>query len=161
MISSTSLFSKSSCSLIFSSNHIMSSKSKISRREHSSKTIVIILILKNLSKSHVQIIDHLKLSKFIVIIIVHRIQRQENSSLRFIKRVDRSYKLNANARRRLIRHVETNSKDDFATLNNFSKVTHSIHRVTIRSYLKIANYLRFKIKKKTFLTFKHKLVRLK
>jgi hypothetical protein len=139
----------------------MSSKSKISKREHSSKTIAIILILKNLSKSNAQIIDHFKLSKFIVIIIVHRIQRQENSSLRLIKRADRSHKLNARARRRLIRHVETNSRDDFATLSSFSKVTHSIHRVTIRSYLRIADYLRFKTRKKSFLKFKHKLVRLK
>ncbi len=139
----------------------MPSKLKTFRREHSSETIAVILILKNLSKSHEQIVDHLKLSKFIVIIIVHRIQRQENSSLRLTKRVDRSLKLNARARRRLIRHVESNSTDDYATLSTLSKATHSIHRVTIRSYLKIADYLRFKTRKKSFLTAKHKLARLK
>jgi transposase len=75
----------------------MPSKPKTSRREHSSETIAVILTLKNLSKSHEQIADHLKLSKSIVIIIVHRIQRQENSSLRLTKRADRPLKLNARA----------------------------------------------------------------
>jgi transposase len=161
MTSSTPPFSKPPCSLISSSNHIMPSKSKSSRREHSSETIAIILTLKNLSKSHAQIVDHLKLSKFIVIIIVHRIQRQENSSLRPTKRAGRPHKLNARARRRLIRHVEANSRDDFATLSSLSKVTHSVHRVIVRSYLRVAGYLRFKARKKSFLTSKHKLARLK
>jgi hypothetical protein len=69
--------------------------------------------------------------------------------------------LNARAWRRLIRHVESNPTDDYATLSTLSKATHSIHRATIRSYLKIAGYLRFKARKKSFLTAKHKLARLK
>jgi hypothetical protein len=157
MISSIFLSSKLSCFLNSSSNHSMSSKIKTVRNEHSSKTIAVILI----RKSHEQIVDHLKLSKFIVIIIVHRIQRQKHSFLRLTKRADRSHKLNARAWRRLFRHVETNSSDDFATLSIFSKITHSIHRVTIRSYLKIVDYLRFKTRKKSFLTAKHKLAWLK
>jgi transposase len=161
MTSSTFSFSKSSYMIKFSSNFIMSSKSKTSRRKHSSKTIAVIIILKSIEKSHDEIVSHLKLSKFIVTSIIHRQQRQEECPLRPTKRADRPLLLNARARRRLIRHVESNLQDDFATLTNPSKITNSIHRVTIRSYLKTAGYLRFKARKKLFLTFKYKLARLK
>jgi transposase len=157
MISLTSLFSKPSCSPIFSSNQAMPSKPKTSRREDFSEIIAIIISLKSLRKSHDEIISHLKLSKLSITSIIHRHQRRGECSLRLTKRVDRSLQLNARARRRFIRHVETNSRDDFATLTSLSKSTHSIHRATIRSYLRIADYLRFKTRKKLFLTSKHKL----
>jgi hypothetical protein len=152
------------CFVSFWSNFIMTSVRKISRREHSSKIIAVILTLRSLRKSYAEISDHVKLSRSSVFIIIHRQQRLQNCStvlVRFTKRVDRSLKLDAKIRQRLIRHVETNPRDDFATVTTSSKFTHSIHRVTIRSYLKIADYLRFKTRKKSFLTSKHKQTRLK
>jgi transposase len=139
----------------------MSSKSKTSRREHSFETIAIILTLKSLNKSHDEIVTHLKLSKFTIITILHRHQRQENAFLRSSKRVEWSLKLNARVRRRLIRHVKTNSHDNFAALIIFSKSNIIIHRVTVRRYLRVSDYLRYKTRSKFFLSSKHKQVRLK
>ena len=163
-ISMTSLFfliSKLFCFFNFSSNHIMFSQLKIFRREHFSETIAIILILKSLSKSYVDIVVHTHFFKFTVSTIVHRLQRQKIEILKFTKRVDRFVKLDARIKRRLIRHVKTNSHDNFAILVIFFKTDKFFHRDTVRRYLKTVDFFRFKIKKKPFLTSKHKLVRLK
>jgi hypothetical protein len=140
---------------------VMSFRKKIFRREYSSETVIIIINLKSLKKSHDEIAQHLKLLKFFVISIIHRKQREEECDFRFIKRVERSLKLNARARRRFIRHVKSNLRDDFVILTSSSKIIRSIHRFIVRRYLRIADYLRFKTRKKTFLTIKHKLARLK
>jgi hypothetical protein len=139
----------------------MSSKSKTAKREHSSEIIAIILTLHSLSKSYAEIVCHLKLFRSSVFIIIHRNRKQQNNSLRFTKRADRSLKLNARVRRRLIRHVKTNFRNNFAVLVTFSKTSTIIHRVTTRRYLRIYDYLRYKTRSKFFLSSKHKRVRLK
>jgi hypothetical protein len=139
----------------------MSLRKKIFRREHSSETVIIIISLKSLRKSHDEIAQHLKLLKFFVISIIHRKQREEECDFRSTKRAERPLKLDARARRRFTRHVESNLRDDFAILISSSKVIRSIHRFIVRRYLRIADYLRFKTRKKSFLIAKHKLARLK
>jgi transposase len=139
----------------------MSPKKKTFRREHSSETVAIIISLKSLKKSHDEIAQHLKLFKSSVTSIIHRKQREEECGFRSTKRAERPHKLDARARRRLIRHVEANLNDDFATLTSPSKATHLIHRFIVRRYLRVEGYLRFKARKKSFLTSKHKLARLK
>jgi hypothetical protein len=139
----------------------MSSRKKIFRKEHFLETMIIIINLKNLKKSHDEIAQHLKLFKFFVILIIHRKQREEECDFRFIKRAEQSFKLDARARRRFIRYVKSNFKNDFVILINLSKIIYFIHRFIVRRYLRIADYLRFKIRKKSFLTTKHKLARLK
>ena len=139
----------------------MSSKSKTTRREHSSDIIAVIISLHNLKKSDYQIADHVKLAKFTVIFIIHRSIRdsQYRSSLK--KRSERSCKLDARARRALIRHVKTNSHDNLLALITFSKADQQISKITVRRYLKTTDYLRFKARKKSFLNNKHKQARLK
>ncbi len=139
----------------------MSPRKKIFRKEHSSETVIIIISLKSLKKSHDEIAQHLKLFKFFVTSIIHRKQREEECDFRSTKRAEQSLKLDARARRRFIRHVESNLRDDFAILTSPSKVTRPIHRFIVRRYLRVADYLRFKTRKKLFLTAKPKLARLK
>ena len=161
MTSSYPPFSKLPCSLNISSNHIMATHPKSFRREHSSKTIAIILTLKNLEKSFDEIATHLQLPKSIVSSIIHRLHRQKTNFFRFTKRADRSLKLNARNRRHLIRHVKSNPHDNFDALISLSKAEKSIHRNIVRTYLKRAGYFRFKARKKFYLTLKHKQTRLK
>jgi hypothetical protein len=147
--------------LNFWSNFIMSSKSKTARREHSSEIIAIILTLHSLNKSYAEIVCHLKLSRSSVFIIIHRNRRQQNNTFRLTKRADRSLKLNARARRRLIRHVKANPRNNFAALVISFKTGTIIHRVTTRRYLRVYDYLRYKTRSKLFLSSKHKRIRLK
>ena len=155
------LISKLFCSFNFSSNHIMFSQLKIFRREYSSETIAIILILKSLNKSYVNIVVHTHFFKSIISIIVHRLQKQKIETLKFTKRVDRVLKLDVRIIHRLICHVKTNFHDNFAILIIFFKTDKFFHRNIVRRYLKTIDFFRFKIKKKLFLTSKHKFARLK
>ncbi len=139
----------------------MSSKRKTSGCEHSSEIIAIALTLKSLNKSYDEIASHLKLAKFTIVSIIHRHEKQSNSLLRPSKRAGRPLTLNARARRRLICHVKSNPRDNFAALVTLFKTGTTSHRVTIRRYLKIAGYLRYKARRKLFLSFKHKQARLK
>ena len=132
MISLFFLVSKLFCFLNFSSNHIMFSQFKIFKREHSFETIAIILTLKSLDKSYADIVAHTHSFKFIVSIIVYRLQKQKTKILRFTKGVDRLLKLDARTKRRLIRHVKANPNDNFAILIIFFKTSKFFHRNTVR-----------------------------
>ena len=139
----------------------MSYEFKTIKREHFSKTKIIILILKNLKKFYDQITAHLQFFKSIIFIIIHRLHRKKNQFLKFTKRIDRFLKFDVQIKRRLMRHVKTNSFDNFNVLIIFFKSEKRFHRTIVRRYLKKSDYLRFKIRKKFYLTFKHKLARLK
>jgi hypothetical protein len=139
----------------------MSSKSKTARREYSSETIAIILTLHSLSKSYAEIVYRLKLSRSFVFTSFIEIENNKTTLSDLQKRADRPLKMNARARRRLIRHVKTNLRNNFAVLIISTKSIIIIHRVTIRKYLRISDYLRYKTRSKFFLSSKHKRVRLK
>ena len=139
----------------------MPSKPRTLRREHSSETIAVILCLHKLKKSHAQIAEHVKIPKSSVTTILHRQERNPDHPLRPTKRAGRPLKLDARARRTLIRHVERYPHDNFAALATPSKTGQTLSRTTVRKYLKAAGYLRFKARRKPYLSQKHKLARLK
>lgn len=161
MTSSLPPFSKPPCFPNISSNHIMSTKPKSSRREHSSKTIAIILTLRSLEKFFGEIATHLQLPKSTVSTIVHRLHRQKRESLCPTKRAGWPLKLNTRERRYLIRHLESNPHDNFDALTNPSKARKPVHRSTVRTYLKKTDYFWFRAQRKPYLTLKHKLAQLK
>ena len=137
------------------------SKPKTVRREHSSETIAVITALHNLKKSHGQIADHVGLSKSTVTSIIHRAIRDSEHRSSPKKRSERSCKLNARARRALIRHVERNPHDNLLALTTPSKTGQKVSKTTVRRYLKAAGYLRFKARKNPYLNKKHKQARLR
>lgn len=63
--------------------------------------------------------------------------------------------------RALICHVERNPHDTLAALGNPSKSGTTLSRKTVRAYLTAAGYLRFKPRRKAYLTKKHKEARLR
>lgn len=139
----------------------MPSHSKISKRKHLSKTIAIVLILQSLEKSCDKLIVHVQLFKFFVFTIIYWLHKQKTKSFRSTKRVDWSLKLTARNWRHLICHVKLNFFDNFAVLTSSSKKRKLLHRIIIRRYLKRIDYLRFKAKKKFYLTLKYQQIRLK
>ena len=86
---------------------------------------------------------------------------KKDPQLRPNKWAGRPPKLDARARRALIRHVERNPHDKLASLGTPSRSGQKLSRKTVRSYLKTAGYLRFKARRKPFLTKKHKAARLR
>ncbi len=114
----------------------MPSKPKTSRREHSPETVSVILMLHNLGKSLAQISDHVKVPRATVGHIIHRATRAPDNQLRSNKRAGRPPKLDARARRALIRHVERNPHDNLASLGTPSKTGKTLGRKAVRSYLK-------------------------
>ena len=137
---------------------IMPAKPKTARREHSNETISVILALHSAGKSHGKIAEYVKIPKSTVTRILQRASKNPNKPYRKTKRVGRSTKLNARSQRALIRHVERFPHDNLAALGTPSK---SLSRGTVRSYLKTAGYLRFKARRKPFLTQKQKEARLR
>lgn len=93
--------------------------------------------------------------------ILNRAARTPDDPYRPIQRAGRPATLDAGAQRALIRHVERNPNDNLAALGSPSKSGHKLGRKAIRTYLKAAGYLRFKARKKPFLTQKHNDARLR
>lgn len=133
------------------------SKPRTSRREHSTEKVAVILVLHNLGKSLVQISDHVKVPRATVghIINTSSYSYKKDPQLRPNKWAGRPPKLDA-PRRALIRHVERNPHDKLASLGTPSRSGQKLSRKSVRSYLKTAGYLRFKARRKPFLTKKHK-----
>ena len=97
------------------------------------------------------------MAKSYVTTIIHRHQRY---ALRCTKLAVRPLKLDARARRCLIRHVERFPHDSFAALATPSKTSHTPCRTTTRNYLK-AGYFRYKARRNPYWFSKHKLAWLK
>ncbi len=140
---------------------IMPTKPKTTRREHSNETISVILALHSTGKSHGKIADYVKISKLTVTRILQRASKNPNEQYYKTKCIGRSNKLNAWSQRVLIHHVERFPHDNLAALGTPSKSGHKLSQGTVRSYLKTADYLRFKARRKPFLTQKHKEARLR
>ena len=119
----------------------MPSKPKTIRREHSAETFSTIIALHQLKKYLGQIADHLKLAKSTVTTILHRHTMSSEIIPLRKKRFGRPSKLDARARRQLIRHVGSFPHDNLLSLATPSKAG---QKTTVRRYLKAACYLRFK-----------------
>ena len=139
----------------------MPSKPKGSRREYSSETISAIFELKKAGQSHNEIAHHFKIPKSSVTTIIHRKARQSEHPVQPNKRPGRPSKLDARAQRAIIRHVEKFPHDNLHALSTPSKSGYNISRTTIRKYLKVSGYFRYKARRKPFLSSKHKAARLK
>lgn len=145
----------------FPTNYYHACETKNRKEEHSNETISVILALHSAGKSQGKIADCVKIPKSTVTRILQRALKNPNEPYRKTKRVGRSTKLNAWSQRALIRHVERFPHDNIAALGTPSKSGHTLSRGTIRSYLKTAGYLRFKARRKPFLTQKHMEARLR
>ena len=119
-----------------------------------------ILALREGEKTYGEIVRQMKLSRATVITIVHRVNRQRNVSLFFKKRMGRPFKLDDRGKRALIRHVERYFHDNLHVLATFLKSGCQLSRTIVRKYLIIAGYLRYKARKKFYLTVRHKAARL-
>lgn len=138
----------------------MPSVPKTARKKHSEEKVALILRLRKLCYSISEIANSVQLSRSTVSYIVHRAAQKSGSPYCPTKRPGRVAKLDARARRALIRHVERNPNDNLAALGTPSKTEHKLARKTVQTYLKATGYLRFKAQKKPFLTQKHKDARL-
>ena len=138
----------------------MPSKPKTTRREHSSETIAMILALKKVDKTVAEIARVVEIPEQSVRTILRRAETQPDQPYRKPRRTGRPPKLTERARRRLIRHMEANPRDNLLALSTPSKSGSKIHRNTVRKYLKGAGYFRYKARKKPYLTAKHKKARL-
>lgn len=86
--------------------------------------------------------------------------RNPNISYCKTKYVRQFTKLNAQFQRVLLCHIEQNPNDNLAALSISSKSGYKLFQATIRSYLKVTNYLWFKAQRKPFLIQKYKDARL-
>ena len=140
---------------------IMPSKPKTSRREYSDETVKIILALREAGRLYAQIANQVKVPQSFVVHIIHWATRTQNEPYHRTKRAGRPAKLDTRARQALICHVERNPHDNLAALGTPSKSGTTLSRKTVRAYLKAAGYLRFKARRKPYLTKKHKEARLR
>lgn len=138
----------------------MPSKPKTVRREHSSEIISTIIALHEIHCSYAEIARQVKLTRPTVVTIVHRITRNPDASCDRKKRVGRPVKLDARARRALIRHIDRNPHENLLALATPSKSGHKLSRCTVRKYMKTAGFFRSRARRKPFLTIRHKAVRL-
>lgn len=153
-----SIFSPSS----FSSFHFfMLNQPKTSRREHSSETISSIIVLHASGQSHSEIAHQIGIPKTSVTRILHRIARDPKNPQLKNKKHGRPRKLDERAKRNLIRHVEKYSQENLHSLSTSSKSGQQLFRNIVRKYLKTVGYLRFKTRRKSFLTDAQRKIRLK
>ena len=139
---------------------MMPSKPVTDRRRLTSEVRASILALREGGKSFGQIADQLKLPWSSVTTIVHRAKRQLNASPAVKKRFGRPPKLNDREKRAFIRHIDRNPHDNLACLATPSKSGHRLCKNTVRKYMKGAGFLRFKTRRKLYLTIRHKAARL-
>lgn len=138
----------------------MPSKPVTDRRRLSPETRVSILALREGGKSFGEIADQLKLTRSTVTTIVHRAKRQLNASPASKKRMGRPPKLNDREKRAFIRHIDRNPHDNLAALATPSKSGHQLSKPTVRKYMRGAGFLRFRARRKPYLTVRHKAARL-
>ena len=100
----------------------------------------------------------MKLPRPTVISVIHRVVRQRNVFSLFKKRMSRFSKLNDREKRTFVRHIEKIPHDNFAALATSSKSSDQLFRNIVRKYMKFAGFLRFKTRKKSYLTIRHKIV---
>ena len=143
------------------SNLIMPSKPKSSRREYLSETISAILELHKSDQIYSEIAHQFKIPKSSVTTILHLQAGQPKQPLQPTKRLDCPSKLDARVQRAIICQVKKCTHENLHALSTPSKSGSSISRITIHKYLKAAGYFRFKAKRKPFLSDKHKAARLK
>ena len=136
----------------------MPSKLKTSRREHSSKTIPVVLKLHSLGYSATQIsaLSDVQIAKSTVTSIIRRARLNPDQPYRKARRTGRPPKLDARAVRRLIRFVDQNPFETLDSLSTPSKSGYHLHPNTTRKYLKKNKRYTFKPRHKPFLTKKHK-----
>ena len=135
-------------------------KPKTARRELSSEICASILALREGGKSYGEIAGQMKFVRSIVITVVHRAIRQRNAFSARQKRVGRFFKLSDRERRAFIRHIDKNPHDNLAALTTSSKSGHQLSRCTVRKYMRFADFLRFKARRKSYLIVRHKIARL-
>lgn len=138
----------------------MPSKPKTARRELSSEIVGGIIALQEGGQSYSEIAHQMKLARSTVTTIIHRVGRQRNASSPSKKRTGRPPKLNDREKRAFVRHIDRNPHDNLAALATPSKSGHQLSRNTVRKYMRTAGFLRFKARRKTYLTVVHKAVRL-
>ena len=147
-------------SIIIQSINKMFFKFVTNRRKLIFEIRVFILTFREKNKSYDKIIDQLKFARSIVIITVHRIKKQFNVFFVIKKRMNRFFKLNNREKRTFIRHIDKNSYDNLIVFVIFFKLDHQLFKFIVRKYMKNADFLRFKIKKKFYLTIRHKIAKL-
>ena len=123
-------------------------KSVTNRRKLISEIRVSILVFREKSKSYDEIIDQLKFARSIVIVTIYRIKKQFNVFFVFKKRMNRFFKLNDREKQTFIRHIDKNSHDNLIVFVIFFKSNHQLFKLIVRKYMKNADFLRFRIKKK-------------
>lgn len=139
----------------------MLSKYKSSRPNYLSKTILVICELKKLGQSYCKIAYHLQIPKFSIIIILHRKVRQSDNLLKSSKPLEPLFKQDVWASQLIIYYVEKFLHDNLNILSTLFKSGHTIGWTIIWQYLKAIGFFLFKIRKKPFLSNKHKAARLK
>lgn len=140
--------------------NIMPSKPTTARRRLTSEKHAAILALRKGGKSFDEIARQMKLVWSTITTIVHRAIKQQNASPASKKPMGRPLKLNARDKRALIRYVEKNPHDNLTALASPSKSGQQLSRSTVRRYLKGCGFLRFKARRKPYLTIRHKAARL-
>ena len=138
----------------------MPSKPTTARRKLSFELHAAIFALRERGQTYSEIAGQLKLARSTVTTIIHRINRQRNAPPAFKKRMGRPPKLNDREKRAFVRHIEKNPHDNSAALATPSKSGHQLSRCTVRKYMRSAGFLRFKARRKPYLTIRHKAVRL-
>ena len=139
----------------------MPSKPFTDRRKHTSEIVASIITLRVSGQSYSEIAKQLNLARSTVITIVHRAKRAVNATFAGQKRLDRPFKLNDREIRTFIRHVDRFSENNLKAFAILFKSGHKFFRNIVRKYTRSRGYFRFKVKKKSFLTERHKKIRLK
>lgn len=140
---------------------IMPSHPKISRREHSSETIAVILKLHDLGYSLGQISREINVPKSTIHHIIHTRDPTSKDYMEPAKRPGRPPKLSRRAERALLCYVAKNPRDTLAALSTPSKSGHRLHPDTTRRYLAKNKVYAFKPRRKPYLSKKHKRDRLR
>lgn len=134
-------FSNSPPSILSSFHPNMPSKLKTSRREHSKETIAIILALHASSLSHGEIAQQVRIPKSTVTKIIHRVTKTSKTPQSKSKKRGRPPKLDARARRELVRHVEKYPQDNLNSLTTLSKSGQQLSKTTGPPYANILKSL--------------------
>lgn len=92
-------------------------------------------------KSHTKIFNFVKISKLTIMQIIQYMLRNPNISYCKTKYVRQFTKLNAQFQRVLLCHIKQNPNDNFVALSISSKSGYKLFQTTIRSYLKVTDYL--------------------
>jgi hypothetical protein len=134
----------------------MPSKPKTTHREHLSETVAVILALDAIRYSIRQIYNENGLPKPTVHGIIRRAVRNLDSPYRKARRTGRPAKLDARAKRRLMRFVGVNSRETITYYFTPLKSGYLMHLNTTRRYLKKNKIYAFRPRKKPYLSKAYK-----